>query len=240
MIKIAIVEDEKEGAQTIASYINKYATINKINIKTMYFNSAEALFENYPKDLNLIFMDIELPGMDGMMAVKKLREENEEVSVIFVTNLAQYAINGYEVRAFDFIVKPLSYYNFSMKFRRFLDFYNIEFGQEIWISNRDEKRLINSSKIKYIEIMKHTLTYHMEDGAEISCSGTLSSVRELLQSHSFIQCNRSCLINLQYVKRVKGYDVIVVPDEVLQISRDNRKKFLESLNNYLGLGGKLQ
>ena len=240
MIEIAIVEDEKDVAQTLASYIKKHATYYKLNVNVRWFESAEALFENYPQVLHLIFMDIEFPGMDGITAVKKLREAKEEVCVIFVTNLAQYAVNGYEVRAFDFIVKPLNYYHFSMKFKRFCDFYNMELGQEIWISNREEKRSINSEKIKYVEIMKHTLTYHMADGEELSCSGTLSSARELLQGYSFVQCNRSCLVNLQYVKRVKGYDVIVAPNEVLQISRDARKKFLEHLNNYLGLGGKLQ
>lgn len=239
MIRIAIVEDEKEVAQTLMSYIDTYTKQKKIEVKTKWFNSAESLFQDYPKGLHLIFMDIELLGMDGMTAAKKLREKNEEVSIIFVTNLSQYAIQGYEVQAFDFIVKPLQYYTFLMKFNRFLSFHNMS-GKEIWLSMREEKRAINSDKIIYIEVMKHMLTYHMANGEEISCSGTLSSIREQLQGYSFVQCNRSCLVNLQYVKHIKGYDLYIEPDGVLQISRDIRKKFLEQMNNYLSFGGKLQ
>lgn len=240
MIEIAIVEDEKTEVEKLVSYIKKYSDQYGMKANCQWFSSAEMLFKNYPKVLHLIFMDINLQGMDGMAAVKQMRERNNNVCIIFVTNLAQYAIGGYEVNAFDFILKPLNYYNFSMKFKRFCDYYTMKIGQEIRITTRDEMYLINSKEIRYVEIMKHLLTYHLVDGRNISCSGTLSNVREQLNGYAFAQCNRSCLVNLRYVKSVKGFDVIISPNESLQISRDARKIFLEHLNNYLGLGGKLR
>lgn len=240
MIEIAIVEDEKTEFEKLVSYIEKYSNQYDIKTNCQWFTSAEKLFENYPKDLHLIFMDINLEGMDGMSAVKQMRERNNNVCIIFVTNLAQYAIGGYEVSAFDFILKPLNYYSFSMKFKRFCNYYTMKIGQELCITTRDGIYLINSKDIRYVEIMKHLLTYHLADGRTICCSGTLNSVRERLNGDIFVQCNRSCLVNLRYVKSVEGLDVVISPNESLQISRDARKTFLEHLNNYLGLGGNLR
>ena len=75
-------------------------------------------FENYKMIFDIIIFDIDMPGINGIDTARKLREMDSNVTIIFVTNIAQYAINGYEVDAVDYILKPVSYYDFSMKFHR--------------------------------------------------------------------------------------------------------------------------
>lgn len=101
MIRIAIVEDETEIAETLKSYLKKFFSSLNTDIFTKHFDNAIKFLDQYRFDFDLVFMDINLPGIDGMRATKELREKDRNVTVIFVTSLAQYAIKGYEVNAFD-------------------------------------------------------------------------------------------------------------------------------------------
>ena len=121
MIKIAVVEDELEMSNILVNFINKFFEENELDVKVTVFNNALKFLDAYNFNFDLIFMDINMPSLDGINASKKLREIDSEVMLIFVTSLAQYAIKGYEVNAFDFIVKPITYYNFALKLTRALD-----------------------------------------------------------------------------------------------------------------------
>ena len=121
MIKIAVVEDELEMSNILVNFINKFFEENELDVKVTVFNNALKFLDAYNFNFDLIFMDINMPSLDGINASKKLREIDSEVMLIFVTSLAQYAIKGYEVNAFDFIVKPISYYNFALKLTRAID-----------------------------------------------------------------------------------------------------------------------
>lgn len=183
-------------------------------------------------------MDIELPGINGMDAVRELRKTDEDVIVVFVTNLAQYAVSGYEVSAFDFIVKPISYGNFSMKLRRVSQILSSRRKCDICVSTRSGKTLIKAADIKYVEIMRHAVTFHAESGVYTG-SGTLKSVMETLEGLPFELCNRCYLVNLQYVTKIAGNEVFV-GGESLQISAPRRKEFISKFNEYLGAGGSLK
>ena len=238
MIEIAVVEDEKQAAETIKEFLARYAKQYNFEINVTHFESAEAFLQNYSEACEVVFMDIELPGMDGMTAVRKLRERNKDVLVMFVTNLAQYAVNGYEVQAFDFIIKPVVFSDFSMKLRRLFECLATVRKREIWVVTRHGEKFIPAGNIKYVEVMRHQITYHMTYG-DIVGSGTLKAVREQLEGLPFVLCNRCYLVNLQFVTEVI-YDTVYIGDEPLQISSSKRKDFLSALNNYLGFGGKLK
>ena len=103
-----------------------------------------------------------------------------------MTNLAQYAVKGYEVRAFDFVVKPVSYYNFMLKFSAALDNLELNKDTEIWIKSKEGRVRLMASRIIYVEVLKHYLTYHTKDGdftALGSIGGAADSCRVPL-SHS--------------------------------------------------------
>ena len=118
MIKIAVIEDEQEIQESIHSFINQYMAENSLSYQAKTFLSAESFLFSPVNEYDIIFMDINLPGLNGFETCLKLREKNVTSIIIFVTSLAQYAIKGYEVNAFDFIVKPLNYYSFALKLRR--------------------------------------------------------------------------------------------------------------------------
>lgn len=143
MIKIAVVEDELEMSNILVKFINKFFEENELYVKATVFNNALKFLDAYNFNFDLVFMDINMPSLDGINASKKLREIDSEVMLIFVTSLAQYAIKGYEVNAFDFIVKPISYYNFALKLTRAIDN----------LSKDDTKIIVINSKTSIKKIM---------------------------------------------------------------------------------------
>lgn len=233
-MKIALVEDEENYREDILKYLKRYSREYNKPIQVSHFSNAIRFLDQYNNDFDLVLMDIALPDLDGMTAIKKLREIDSDVIVVFVTSLAQYAINGYEVGAFDFIVKPLSYYNLALKMNRVVERIGLTKEKQFWISTRNGKKLVLVSKLKYVEVIKHKVIYHTIDG-NISTLGSMKSVCEELKDSSFELCNQCYLVNLHYVTGIDEYKCIV-DNEELQISIPKKKNFIRALNNYLGGG----
>lgn len=115
MIKIALVDDQNDCAQHFKNLVARYMEDSKEEIKLYRFDNGFDFLETYKGDYDVIFLDIEMPLIDGLEVAKKLREIDAAVPLIFVTVMAQLAIKGYEISAMDFIVKPITYFNFKMK-----------------------------------------------------------------------------------------------------------------------------
>lgn len=234
-LNIAVVEDDNIAAEEIESCIRRFGEEYNETVTYLRYKNADEFLAKYDGKFNLILMDIEMPGTDGMSAVRKLREFDRNVLVIFVTNLASCAVNGYEVEAFDFVVKPLSYYNFCLKLSRAAERIKSLCGREIWVSNRNGKQKVCSDDIVYIEVMKHIVTFHTKHGDVTTGNGTLVGIREKLSGLPFALCNQCYLVNLRYVTGITNNKVIVGNYEV-HMSAAKKKDFMKSLNDYLACG----
>ena len=117
-MRIAIVDDEQAMREQLAEYIKKYADEQHLQLDTCSLPSGDALLQSEDRAFDIIIFDIDMPGTSGLDTARKIRETDENVVILFVTNIAQYAINGYEVDAVDYIIKPVGYYDFAMKFQK--------------------------------------------------------------------------------------------------------------------------
>lgn len=231
---IAIVEDEVEEAEILRSHFARYSKEYGTTFTVTHLKSAEALLNRYRPVYDLVLMDICLPKTNGMDAAAELRRMDQSVPLIFVTNMAQFAVKGYEVDAFDFVVKPVSYDNFVLKLHRLLGKLSARRDGEILVTLSDHMVRLSASQIKYIEISGHRMVYHTTNG-EVNAYGNLKDVEASLDASMFARCNSCYLINLNYVQAIQGHTVLV-DGEPLQISRPRRKAFVQALNDYLGGG----
>ncbi len=229
---IAIVEDEVEEAETLRSYFAHYTEEYGTTFTVTHFLSAEAFLNRYHPVYDLVLMDICLPKASGMDAAAQLRQVDQSVPLIFVTNMAQFAVKGYEVGAFDFVVKPMSYANFALKIHRLLGKLATRREAEVLVSQSDHMIRLSASQIKYIEISGHRMVYHTTSG-EVSAYGNLKEAEAALDPAMFTRCNSCYLVNLNYVQAIQGHTVLV-GGEALQISRPRRRAFIQALNDYLG------
>lgn len=237
MIRIAIVEDDANAAKTLENYIEKFAGDHKLKQKTEIFDSAEAFFAS-EQNFNVLLLDILLPTQDGLSIAHQVRKSNNDVCIIFVTNMAQFAIRGYEVNASDFIVKPVLYNDFAFKFRRVLKNVALTRHNGKTLSITPAKGGIYNFHVRdllYVEVIRHKLIYHFAADTE-ETYGALKTVEQDLKKYNFIMCNRYCLINPVHVKYVKDRSV-KVGEDILTISQPKYKAFMSAINDWLGSGG---
>lgn len=240
MVNIIILEDEEKAADALRSCLEKYAAEVDQTFKIKAYKSAITLLEEYDGNADLLFLDIQLPYMTGMEAAHKIRDIDKNVIIVFVTNLAQYAIEGYEVDAYDFVLKPVSYPSLALKLKRLISIIN-----QRKLLNDDQRSIIFNTKnsiqkaaiedIIYIEVSNHNLIVHLTD-SDIRLRGTISSMYEKLKDYHFVLCNSCYLVNLAYVKGIDG-DEVMIQDKKLKISQPKRKSFMQSLATYFGGGG---
>lgn len=236
--RIAVVEDDKAAYDVLRGYIDRFGGENGREFDVSVFTSASAFLSEYGNSFDIIFMDVELPDGNGIDAIKKIREKDDEAIVVFVTNMAQFAVRGYEVRAMDYVIKPVSYYNFSAKLQSALTALNKRRETFVWISNKDGKMRLNAAHITYVEVFQHMLVYHTVSG-DYSATGSISSACEKLAGLPFSPCSRCYLVNLMYVSKVNGFYASVNGEQLL-ISKRMRSAFLKDLNKFIARGGKLK
>lgn len=230
MLKIMIVEDERIVAEQLKSFIEKYAKSNQLETVIVLYQNPEEFLKEYQNEAELIFMDINMPQMNGMNVAKKLRKLDAKVNLVFVTYLAKYAINGYEVHALDFILKPVSYENFAMKMDRILSLMEEDSDKKIMVKTTEGVAALYVKEIRYVEIAEHYLYFHMRDDV-VKSRGTLKEVQEILDGEPFASCNKCYLVNLERVDAIVENCVIVGHQE-LQISRLKKKEFMKRLAEY--------
>ena len=232
MIRIAIVDDEREAAEALQGMISRYAEEKGVAIETILFSNAVLFLTNYQANYDIVFMDIEMPYLNGMEGAAKLREIDHTTLLIFATNLGHMAAMGYTVEAFDFVVKPFSYDTLSGKLKRAFD--RLERSKVLNVSFSSDGARLNMphSEIRYLEVMDHQLIFHTDSG-NYPVYGTMAKMREQLEPLGFSLCNNCYLVNLRFVRKVEKYTV-TVGNDVLQISRPRKKAFLQALNDYIG------
>lgn len=113
--KVAVVDDDVRESATLKKYLSDYAEEEGVEINVSAYSDGAAFLDGFKSVFDIVFMDIDMPNLDGLNAARKLRETDGDVVLIFVTNLAQYAIKGYEVNALDYLLKPLSYATFRLR-----------------------------------------------------------------------------------------------------------------------------
>lgn len=235
LIRVGIVEDEKECSDRMIEYLNRYQEERgEVRFLIDVFHNAVDFLSDYKRDTDIVFMDIEMPLMNGLDAARKLREQESQVVLIFVTRLAQYAVKGYEVEAMDFMIKPINYYNFSLKLKKAIGIANYKKHASIYIKTGSGLKRFFSPEILYIEVIKHYTYIHTKDG--VYCQQIpLKELEAELKAMGFARCNNCYLVNLSHVARLEKNEVWV-EDTVLQISKPKRKEFVNALTNYLNGG----
>lgn len=232
MIRIAVVEDEKAQVNLLLDYLKRYFSEEKKDyVADVYYNGME-LLKNYINKYDILLLDIEMPLLDGLETARKLRKIDPAVVIIFVTNMAQFAVKGYEVDAIGYLVKPYTFFSFGMNLKKALNHLISRTAIDVIITTRQGIRVIPSSDLIYIEVKKHELIYYTETEA-ITNRGTLKDIEEQLDKVYFARCNSCYLVNLKYVRSVTNNEVIL-PKGELVLSRGKKKEFMDKFMKYLG------
>ncbi len=235
MIRVAIVEDEEIFVTTLKDYLAQYGEETGRHIAVTTYADGEDIVDDCRADFDIILMDIEMQSMDGMTAAKHIRRTNDQVIIIFITNMAQYAIQGYEVDALDYIIKPISYFSFA----RHLDRAMLRLDKRatdtksIVVTSRGGTTRLPIRDILWVESHGHRLTYHTTNGGYESTVNSMKTVEDTLTPHHFFRCNKGYLVNLARVRGIDANYALIESDRI-PISQSKRSAFVTALTDYAG------
>lgn len=232
MFRIAVLEDDPQDGARLERYLARYQKEHSVVFQVFRSDNGLAFIEHYQANYDVILLDIEMPRINGMKLAHLIREKDQDVCLIFTTGLAQYAVEGYEVRALDYIIKPVEYPNFALKLQRALGIRQQQSMREIYIAKPNGMYRLRIEDIHYIEVVNHTLYYHT--GMRVyEERGVIGQREKELEAYGFARCSTSFLLNLRYVTSVQG-NVVISDGKEFTMTRSKRKEFLKRLADYLG------
>lgn len=225
-MRIAIVDDEQAEREVLQGYLRRYAQEYGGNFDVDTFPSADALLGSYSMIYDVLIFDIDMPGTNGIEAARQIRRMDRNTVLLFVTNIAQYAINGYEVDAVDYIIKPISYYDFALKFQRAISKAVQKKQTYLILETVDGTRRVDVSQIVYVEALGHYLTFHI--GAEIfRVRGNIRDYEQRLRPYNFCQIHKSFLVNMEFIEEIRTGE-LTVGQTALSIGRVYREQLMQS------------
>lgn len=232
MIRVAIVEDEAEIREQLMGYVQRYTRQYGTAFEVKTFADGLEILEDYRPAYDLILLDIEMKHLDGMETARRIRELDPDVMLVFITNMAQYAIRGYSVGALDYVLKPVPYFAFSQQLLKAVSRLEKRAKRYLTVPVEGGLRRLDTASIYYLESEGHRVHFYTDEG-DFSAPGALKTFEEKLAACPFARCNSGYLVNLAQVRELRQSTVQVGPCE-LQVSRPKRKAFLAALTDYIG------
>lgn len=231
-MRMAIVDDSLVDALLLEKYLHQYCEEKSLTCTHVHYKSAADFLEHYQPCFDLIIMDIDMPGINGVDAARRLRAEGDNVVLMFVTNMPQYALAGFEVEAVDYILKPVTYQTFALKLERALRFVQRNREEQLALRTAEGLVSVSTADILYVESVLHYLSYNTAD-EEYKVRGTMAQAEKELRPFRFVRCSSGLLVNLRYVKSI-GKEDVMLGGIRLKMSRGRRLEFTNAFTKYLG------
>ena len=234
MLNISFAEDDPAMALQLRQYLDRYGAEHGLELEVRAFASGDELLRQYDTSCDILLLDVEMPGIDGMETARALRQRDRDVVIVFITNIARYAVDGYEVEALDFILKPVNYFTFSVKLDRAVRRARQQARHTVCLQLADGMQMLDTQEIYYLETRDRMLYYHTGKGV-FRLRGSLSAAEKELAPWNFARCNQCYLVNLRYVSGIVR-DTVTVAGHSLEISRRCKTAFLAAVAAYVGGG----
>ncbi|MBQ8092956.1 MAG: response regulator transcription factor [Clostridia bacterium] len=232
MILVAVVDDDPKDASSLISHIENYFSSNQIPFLIHPFRDGLDFIRS-TENHDIVFMDIRMGSLDGLDTARFMRKINKDSILIFVTNMGQFAIKGYEVDALDFIIKPATMANITYVLDKAMRRLHDNSNTILPIRTSEGTVSLPANDILYVEVLDHNLIYHMSDGRIYTVRGRLSDIAKKLDERNFVMCNRSFIVNLRHVSSIAS-DTLTIGSTLISISKSHRKDLMQRFSSFLG------
>lgn len=240
-MRIAYCEDEPAQAELVRAMIIQWAEGRKTAAEVVLYESAEEfLFKNdapandtFPYDI--IFLDIAMRQMNGVTLARAIREKDKRLPIAFLTADKAFAIEGYEVRAVRYLLKPVTMEKLGSLLDELLEAAEKDTQDTVCITvgEKGAVRKLAESSICYIEVLGHYTQLHLNDGFTIRIKESLAVVVSMLHTKElFVKCHRSFVVNLSYVEKISRTECTLCDETVLPVSRNSYQTLNERFIRY--------
>lgn len=229
MFKIVICDDELLQREELREYIYKVFEEVEEELELLIFNSAEDVLKEKDvlKDTDIFILDIKMDEVSGMDLAKIIRKENDISEIIFITSLVDYIQEGYIVRAYRYLLKPINYEELKNHLLSCINDINKKKDNFMMIENKGIVHKVPINEIMYIEVAKKELTIYAKENS-YKTKSSMDKVEKELEKFDFYRCHKSYLVNMKYIETIDKNEIIIncnkIPVSKHRIS-DFKKKF---------------
>ncbi|MGN1406108.1 MAG: LytR/AlgR family response regulator transcription factor [Erysipelotrichaceae bacterium] len=235
MLKIAVCDDDIKITETIESYIARLCAKLSFQYELYRFDDGQKLVENYPKNLDICFLDVQMEKLDGISAAREIRKEDEKVILVFMSNYAKYALDGFSVHAYQYLLKPVEYVSFEQEMENVFIRCEKSHFNHLFIKNDDGLFDIDERDILYIEtyVSKNSLI-HTRKGNIVAYASLKELQERLNNDRLFKRCHNSYIISLSFISSIQKEYIVLNNNENIPLSRHRRKEMLDAYMIYMG------
>ena len=201
-MQVAICDDNVSDRVKVRELLAQKMSKRGESLEITYFDCGEDLVDQYESgtgSYDLIFLDIYMKFMNGMEAARQIRRWDQRVALIFLTASREFAVDGYSVAASGYLIKPIEQEKLEAAVNRFFSERYPRIRQSILVVNGSSGRRIAYDDIMYIESRRMNVRIVCSHGAEHSIRKKLDEVQEALSGCRFLRCNRSYIVNMDYI-----------------------------------------
>ena len=231
MIRIAICDDEKHMSDHIRAFVSDFFRKKNREIQLRTFSSGEELL-NYDGQIDILFLDIQMMGMDGLETARKLRAGKFRGFLIFITVLKEMVFQSFEVQAYDYLVKPVEEKQFEKTMERLYASIQNTGEDSLLVQKGYEGRIILKDEIVFCEVIDRKIYLNLVSGEVVDYYERIENLETKLGSH-FFRCHRSYLINLKHLKGYKNGTAYMDNGKEVPVSRLRSREFSGVVLQYM-------
>ena len=231
MLRIAIVEDEEDQRKVLAEYIRQYFRGHD-EVELYEYRDGEEFLQESTPIMDILFLDIVMKHSNGMDTARAMRLTNKKTLLIFVTEMFQYALEGYSVDALDFLIKPVYYSSFCVSMKKALDVLHDRMPQMFCITFDKTTSLVDIASITYLETEGKRILIHAKSG-DYPCTEPMKVLEEKLEPYGFVRCHQAYLVNVRYVDSIRKTE-LTLDGATIPVSRYKREEFLRKMARFVG------
>jgi Response regulator of the LytR/AlgR family len=232
MLEIALCDDDEYELDLLNKMVSKYCKERKIKVFTQTYTKGEELMHS-PTKFHIIFLDIKIGQTDGIEVAKILRENDKHAKIIYVTNFSNYQNDAFSVRAFGYVVKPVTYEIICKQLDDAIEYSQLEKNKITFTVNTDFGiKTINIEDIYYVESYNHKIEIVTKDRT-YKVSDSINNIFNNFKSYGFSMPHKSFVVNLLYVSSIKGYDVVLTNGDFIPISQKRAVQFKAEFHSFL-------
>ncbi|MCH4184473.1 MAG: LytTR family DNA-binding domain-containing protein [Eggerthellaceae bacterium] len=235
MLSICLCDDDAASRKDVRELCEKITKELHVEGKYYEFSNAEALLVGCPPSPDIIFLDVIMGQLTGIDAAREIRKEDTSVTIVFMSNYATYAVEGYSVQAYRYLLKPVV----EQRFRNELTdvFKDLSMRQRNTFTIRNEEGVfaVNPGKVMYIETKGNkNVCFNTTSGQHILCRGTMKHWDDAFEEFGFFRCHSAYLVNLAYVDEICSSDYLLLRDgSQIAVSRRRKTKLVKALTDYV-------
>ena len=231
MIRIAICDDEKHMSDHIRAMASDFFRKKNREIQLRTFLSGEELL-NYDGQIDILFLDIQMNGMDGLETARKLRAGKFRGFLIFITVLKEMVFQSFEVQAYDYLVKPVDEKQFGKTMERLYASMQNASEDSLLVQQGYERRIVPKDEIVFCEVIDRKIYLNLASGEVVDYYERIENLETKLGSH-FFRCHRSYLINLKHLKGYKNGTAYMDNHKEIPVSRLRSREFSGVVLQYM-------